>query len=73
MPVLRVFVQEFGAVVCCMRPRALIVVLLLMNYMGLADKHDDKLDVVELFAGTAVARTHAGCQHACRSQNSASN
>lgn len=43
-----------------LRPRALIVVLLLMNYMGLAYKHDDKLDVVELFAGSAVFRMHAG-------------
>ncbi|CAE7778061.1 unnamed protein product [Symbiodinium sp. CCMP2592] len=33
------------------RPRSLIVVLLLMNYMGLSEKHNDKLDVLELFAG----------------------
>ena len=55
-----------------MRPRSLIVVLLLMNYMGLADKHNDKIDVLEIFAGTAVFRMHVGCQCAFWSQNIAS-
>ena len=53
-----------GSVNCWPRPRALIVILLLMNYMGLDYKHDDKLDVVELFAGSAVFRTHGGCRDA---------
>ena len=67
MPMFRVLVRQLGAPVCRARPRALSVVLLLMNYMGLSDKHDDKLDVLELFAGTAVSCTHAGCPYACRS------
>eukprot|EP00439_Symbiodinium_sp_Y106_P057603 s1769_g8.t1 len=40
-------------------PRSLIVVLLLMNYMGLADKHNDKIDVLEIFAGTAAIYSEA--------------